>query len=83
MAQHGNGDSTHDDQMLTCMCGCGKPTRHRFKQGHDARLYGWLKAAQREGDREAADLHDFVVGNNNPSTFPEQRRRVRHWLGHR
>ena len=30
-----------------CLCGCNESTRSKFKQGHDARLKGWLLRAEK------------------------------------
>lgn len=32
-----------ESKLNPCGCGCGEQVKRAFKQGHDARYYGWLK----------------------------------------
>ena len=82
VVQHRQYDRAEDSSAPTCLCGCGGPTKRRFTRGHDSKLRSRLHKARNEGDTEAEALQEYVEGNNDQATFPEQRRRVQAWVRH-
>ncbi len=62
-----------------CLADCGGWTSSRYCSGCDSKFYARLLRATAHGDMEASDLLALTYYNNDPATFPEQRRRAKHW----
>lgn len=45
--------------LKPCGCGCGEQVTRRFKPGHDARFYGWLRKVA-DGRMKFEELSPFV-----------------------
>jgi hypothetical protein len=63
-----------------CMCGCDQLTYRRFCPGHDATLYHRLIRDSATGVPGAAALLQFIHGNDDESTFVDQRKAVVDYL---
>lgn len=66
--------------VYLCMCGCNGLTKSRYCPGHDAKLISVLTKDLKAGKPGAATLLAFVYGNDDESTFDDQREAVADYL---
>jgi hypothetical protein len=43
-------------ELHDCLCGCGEQVAGRFRMGHDARYYGWLRTIATQNEKKLPDV---------------------------